>query len=296
MKQRTIVFWATVVLTGSFLFAYPYLGIETPWEKANKPFYADVNAMILGEPGTLADVIEYADVIAVVKVNEIGEKTGSGSHVAQVTVEEALKGVQTGDDLIYYHDRSVINIEVGKEYFVCLSYFNNSAYPENACSTASHDAFFPLDKTRLYSPSQLGDRYLKEAGNTTEKLINYTVETLEALPAPIDDTAPVPDGFATVEEAYAYSDIVCKVTMAQVYQENEQIYITNFAVDHTLKGDPLDTQYSYILPTSQVLQEGESYYLFLKKQPDGSLFASAREGAVIDQSSPFWATLEDMAQ
>lgn len=294
MKQRTIVFWATVVLTGSFLFAYPYLGIETPWEKANKPFYADVNAMILGEPGTLADVIEYADVIAVVKAGAV-KKTSSAEANVPLTVLESFKGATVGEEFLLFYDLKATPIEADKEYFVYMDRFISSAYPANACTTQA-DAFFPLDKTRLYSPSQLGDRYLKEAGNTTEKLINYTVETLEALPAAIDDTAPVPDGFATVEEAYAYSDIVCKVTMAQVYQENEQIYITNFAVDHTLKGDPLDTQYSYILPTSQALQEGESYYLFLKKQPDGSLFASAREGAVIDQSNPFWATLEDMAQ
>lgn len=259
MKKRLLPFVVCTVCLTAVL-----MGIKITADYrfyAKRPRHLDTNQSCVWEWVNIPQMLEYADVVAVVTMAEKTEEPPSRTGIFEV--EEVLWGECPYKEIVLADESVKPYVETGGRYIFILNERPSHYHGENAYSIAVNEGVYTYRHGRIKGLSKENDRFINKDNNTMRKMRKY----LASVPTEFDsDGGQLCCVFLSARDIFKESSNVLKVRITHVEKENELTYVAFIQNCAVYKGQRLDETVGYRWPSYEKIKKGEEYYVFLDEE------------------------------
>ena len=248
----------------------------------SKPDSISENAVSLGSIDSINQLVKSSDTVVSASVKQISDFQGSVGQQILFTVNETVKGSEE-NEIYVYAENSLLNAKEGESFILFLDRFDSAVYPHPVYSIIDYNSSFKVSMGLLSAPSKKGENLIG-LRRTENAMLGY-ISSLPEAAENTDNPNNIVDSFTSIEEMFEYSDKVSlvKVTYYKKYHE----YMSGIKVENleNFKGEPLGSEGEFDIPADVDVSVGQELIMFLRKSDEGPYFLSARNGAVVSETS-----------
>jgi hypothetical protein len=205
----------------------------------------------------------------------------------KVQIDEAVSG-DFENEVIHVYVLDDDLLEVGKQYIFFLSEASYTEYPidffvqfpEFILKVENNHVLRLVDSFR----KEYIEPFVDKKYNQVDELIKYMKQHRKEQVRTKSEKAI--DKMSCVDELLSYADHVIEIKAGGVIPVDNNLAIVNYEILKKYKGGDFHNNYSLLLP--DVIQEGDTYLLFLKdtgERSGESVTLATRQGSIINRES-----------
>jgi len=205
----------------------------------------------------------------------------------KVQIDEAVSG-DFDNEVIHVYVLDDDLLEVGKQYIFFLSEASYTEYPidffvqfpEFILKVENNHVLRLVDSLR----KEYIEPFVDKKYNQVNELIKYMKQNRKEQVRTKSEKAI--DKMSSVDELLSYADHVIEIKAGGVIPVDNNLAIVNYEILKKYKGGDFHNIYSLLLP--DVIQEGDTYLLFLKdigERSGESVTLATRQGSIINRES-----------